>query len=83
VNGKAVPVLNYVTNMYGGVDVLFLTSELVRGELSDSPFGRFTPGKQLKMDRRVSGPQNRSGRREEKNLVLTGIRTPTSQPSSP
>jgi hypothetical protein len=35
------------------------------------------------LDRRLGGPQNRSGRGEEKrSLAPTGTRTPTSQPSS-
>jgi hypothetical protein len=51
---------------YGGVDVqihVFLTSALVGGEWSDSRPGRFTPGKSPRypLDRRLGGPQNRSG----------------------
>jgi hypothetical protein len=61
---------------YGVVDVyihIFLTSAVVGGEWSASPPGRFTLG-----DRRLGGPQSRSGRRgEEKILDPTGTRTPT------
>jgi hypothetical protein len=35
------------------------------------------------LDRRLGGLQNRSGRREEKNLAPTGTRTPIARPSSP
>jgi hypothetical protein len=57
-----------------------LTSALVGGEWSASRPGRFTPGKQAPL----GGPQNRSGRRREKNnLAPTGIQTPTPTPSSP
>jgi hypothetical protein len=37
-----------------------------------------------RLDRSLCGPRKRSGRRgEEKNLTLTGTRTPTHRPSSP
>jgi hypothetical protein len=52
---------------YGGVDVqihIFLTSALVGGEWSVSRSCRVTPG-----DKRLGGPQSRSGRRgEDQNL---------------
>jgi hypothetical protein len=69
---------------YGGVDVwihMFLTSALAGGVVTDSRPGRFTPrGKNTRylLDRRLGGPQSRSGRRgEEKILDLTGTQTPT------
>jgi hypothetical protein len=69
---------------YRGVDIqihVFLTPALVRGELSASRPGRFTPrGKSPRypLDRRLSGPQNRSLRRG----ASTGTRTPTPQPNN-
>jgi hypothetical protein len=75
---------------YGGVDVLihvFLISALVGSqEVSYTPRTLYPRGKSPRypLDRRLGGPQNRSGRRgEEENLAATGTRTPTSQPSSP
>jgi hypothetical protein len=75
---------------YGGLDVeihIFLTSALAGAELSASRPGRFTLGERAPwypLDRRLSGPQSRSGRRgDEKILDLTGTRTPTPQASSP
>jgi hypothetical protein len=69
---------------YGGIDVyihIFLTSALVGGEWSALLRGKSS---QCPLDRGLSGPQNRSGRRrEEKNLSPTGTRTPTPLPSSP
>jgi hypothetical protein len=69
---------------YEVVDVdihIFLTLALVGGELSSSRLGRLTLGEtavRYPLDRRLSGPQYRSGRRgEEKNLDRAGIRTPT------
>jgi hypothetical protein len=55
---------------YGGVDVQ-VHMALVGGELSASRTDRFTSGKEPRypLDRRLGGPQSRSGRRgEEKNL---------------
>jgi hypothetical protein len=63
----------YVVKIYVGVDVyihVFLTSALSGGEWSASRVICFTPGKQPQyaMDRRMEGPQNRSGLQgEEKN----------------
>jgi hypothetical protein len=37
----------------------------------------FTPLPLYLLDRRLGGPQNRSGRREEKIVDHTGTRTPT------
>jgi hypothetical protein len=66
---------------YGGMDVwihIFLTSVLVWGELLASRLGRFNPGGKSPrdlLDRRLGGPQNRSGRRGEmKILDPTGTR---------
>jgi hypothetical protein len=44
-----------------------------------------TPGKEPRypLDRRLGGPQSRSGRREEKILVPAGTRTPTPQSAKP
>jgi hypothetical protein len=56
---------------YGGVDVyihISLTSALVGGKWSASRPGRFTPGEGAlwdPLDRRLSGPQSRCGRRGE------------------
>jgi hypothetical protein len=56
---------------YGRVDVwihIFLTSALAGGEWSASRPGRFTPGgnnPRYPLDRRLGGPQSRSGRRRE------------------
>jgi hypothetical protein len=62
----------------GCIDPLFLTSALVGGEWSTSRPGRFTPrGKSPRypLDRRLGGPQSRSGRSgEEKILSPTGTR---------
>jgi hypothetical protein len=65
--------------IYGGVYIqihILLTSVLVGGEWSDSHSGRFSPGErapQYALNRRLSGPQNRSGRcGEEKILDPTG-----------
>jgi hypothetical protein len=79
---------------YGRVDAyihVFLTSALVGGVWSASRPGRFTSGERApyilwigSLDRRLGGPQYRSGRRgEEKNLATPGTRTPTSRASSP
>jgi hypothetical protein len=63
----------------GGIALPFLTSVLGVGEWSASRPGRFTPGEepQYPLDRRLGGPQSRSGRcGEEKNLLpLPGIET--------
>jgi hypothetical protein len=74
---------------YGGVDIeikIFLTPALAEGEWSASRPGRFIPGEesQYPLDRRLVGPQSRSGRRgEEEILDPTGTRTPTPRSSSP
>jgi hypothetical protein len=75
---------------YGGVDVqihIFLTSALIGGKWSASRIGRFTPrgnSPRYPLDRRLGGPQSRSGRRgEEKILDATGTRTLTPRLSSP
>jgi hypothetical protein len=55
---------------YGEVGVwthIFLTSALVGGEWSASRPGRFTLGYPL--DRRLGGPQSRSGRRGEEKIL--------------
>jgi hypothetical protein len=68
---------------YGGVDVqiqIFWTSALAGGEWLAS--GLESP--RYPMDRRLGGPQSRSGQYGEvKILDPTGTRTPTSQSSSP
>jgi hypothetical protein len=61
---------------YGGVDVyihVFLTLELVGGVVCFTPRPLY-PWNPL--DRRLDGPQNRSGRRGDKNLTPTGTQTP-------
>ncbi|PNF15086.1 hypothetical protein B7P43_G15996 [Cryptotermes secundus] len=62
---------------YGGVEVqihIFLTSELVEGEWS-APW--------YPLDRRLRGPQSRSGERGvERKLAPTLTRTPTPRSSS-
>jgi hypothetical protein len=68
--GKVVPVLNYWGEWrYGSTHSL--TSTLDGGEWSASRSGRFTPqrkGPRYPLDRRLGGPQIRSGRGvEEKN----------------
>jgi hypothetical protein len=71
---------------YGGVDDIFLISALVGGERSDSRPGQVYPwGKSplYPSDRRLGGPQSRSGRRgEEKILDPTGTRIPIPRSSS-
>jgi hypothetical protein len=65
---------------------IFLTSALAGDEWSASRPGRFIPGVRapgIQMDRRLGGPESRSGRREEKILDPTGTRTPTPRSSSP
>jgi hypothetical protein len=64
---------------YGGVEIyvdpLLLTPALDGGEWLASRFCRFTPGKELRypLDRRLAGPQSRSGRCGlEKNISLYG-----------
>jgi hypothetical protein len=80
---------HYTMKVYGGVDVYihtFLTLALAGGEWSASCPGRFTPWERAPhypLDRRLGGPQSRSGGRgEEKILYPTGSQTPTPQPSS-
>jgi hypothetical protein len=70
--------------MYGGVDVyihIFLTSSLVGGEWSASCLGHCTPGKSswYPLDRRLGGPQSRSGR-HGKEKILDPTRTLTLTP---
>jgi hypothetical protein len=67
-------------NMYGGVEVrlhAFLTLALVGGEWSASHPGRFIPWKEPRytLDRRLGGPQSRSGRggKEKNSQVLQGL----------
>jgi hypothetical protein len=69
---------------YEGVDVyihIFLTSAIAGGEWSASRSDHFTPGERAPrypLDRRLGGPQSRSGRRGEKEILdHTGTRTPT------
>jgi hypothetical protein len=65
-------------NTYGGV-----TLALYRGEWSASRPYLFTPRDcpRYALDRRLGGPQSRSGRYgEEKNLTSVGNRTPVVQP---
>jgi hypothetical protein len=75
---------------YRGVDVyiyIFLTSELAGGQWSASRPGRFTRGgkrPRYPLDRRLGGPQSRSGRFGEENILDTiGTRTPTPRSSGP
>jgi hypothetical protein len=71
--------------MYTSIHV-FLTSTLVGDKWSSSRPVCFTPGNssQYPLDRRLGGPQSRSGRlEEERNFDPTGTRTPTPRPSSP
>jgi hypothetical protein len=74
---------------YGGVDVyihIFLTSTLAGDEWLVSRSVRFTTGERAPrypLDRRLGGPQSRSGGREEKILDYTGARTPTPRSSNP
>jgi hypothetical protein len=63
-----------------GVQIhIFLTSVLIGAEWSASRSGRFIPGRKSPkhpLDRRLRGPQNRSGQRgEEKILDPTGTLT--------
>jgi hypothetical protein len=81
---------HYAMKTYGGVDVyihVFLTSALLGGERSVSRPGRFIPTEidpRYALDRKLGGPQSRSGRHEEEKILdPTGTRTPTSQSSSP
>jgi hypothetical protein len=63
---------------YGGMDRHFLTLELAGSEWLASRPGRFTPGERPRypLDRRLGGPQSRSGRRgEEKIVAPTGTQT--------
>jgi hypothetical protein len=71
-------------NTHGKVNVwihVFLNSVLGGGERSASRPGRFTTGERCPLcalDRKLSGPQNRTRRRgEEEILDPTGTRTPT------
>jgi hypothetical protein len=68
-----------------GVDVqlhVYLTSALDGSELSATRPGRKSP--QYPLNRKLGGPENLSGRREEeKNPAPTGTRTPTPRPSIP
>jgi hypothetical protein len=70
---------------YGGVDIwiyIFLTSALAGDEWSASRPGRFNPPYPL--DKRLGGPQSRSGKREEEKILdPTGSQTPTPWSSSP
>jgi hypothetical protein len=73
----------------GGVDVqihVFLTLALVVGEISFTPRAALLPGKepQYPLDRRLGGPQSRSGRHGEvKILDPTGTRNsdPSGRPA--
>jgi hypothetical protein len=75
---------------YGEVDAysiyIFLASALAGGEWSASRLGRFTlGGKSVRypLERRLDGPQSRSGRREEKILDPIRTRIPISWSSCP
>jgi hypothetical protein len=64
---------HYATKAYGGVDVqfhVFLASALVRGDWSASRPGRFTSGEKPRypLDKRLGGPQNRSGQYGDSTL---------------
>jgi hypothetical protein len=66
--------------------ILDLGTIVLGGERSTSRPGRFTPGERSPgtLDRRLNGPQNRSGRRgEEIDLVPNRTRIPTPWPFSP
>jgi hypothetical protein len=68
---------HHAMKAYGGVDVEIhiLTSALVGGEWSASPQGK---NPRYPLDRKLGGPQSRSGRRGEKKILdPTGTRTPT------
>jgi hypothetical protein len=68
----------------GGIAPPFLTSALDGDEWSASRPGRFTLRgncPRYPLDRRLGGPQSRSGHYgEEKNLTPAGNRTPVVQP---
>jgi hypothetical protein len=70
-----------------GMDVLihiFLTSALVGGEWSSTPLPLYTRGKapRYPLDRRLAGPQSRSGQcGEEKILDPTRTQNPTRHPA--
>jgi hypothetical protein len=78
---------------YGGEDAyelshIFLNSALVGNVWSGSRSGSFTLGERAPprypFDRRLDGPQNRSGGHgEKKNIAPTVTRTPTPRSSSP
>ena len=54
-------------------------------EWSTSCLGRLTPGKEprYQLQKRLGGPQSRSGRFGENSFAFAGNRTPTPQPFSP
>jgi hypothetical protein len=58
----------------------FLILALYGGERSASRPDRFSAGQEPSVTTRLGGPQSRSGRSEEKNLVRAGNRTQTVQP---
>jgi hypothetical protein len=76
--GKVAPVLTkqHAMKTYGGVEVelhAFLTSALDVGKWVASRPGRFTPGETAPLyplDKRLGGPQSRSGRGSEEKEVL-------------
>jgi hypothetical protein len=73
---------------YGGLEGVatpYLTSALDGGEWLASRLGRFTPRNSLwyPLNRRLGGPQNRSGRYGlEKNLMPARSRIPAVQPAA-
>jgi hypothetical protein len=82
--------MHYAMKVYEGMDVyihIFLTLALVGGEWSSSHPGSFATGERSSrypLDKRLGGPQSRSGRcGEVKILDPTEAGNPTSQSSSP
>jgi hypothetical protein len=68
------------------ISTFSFTSALAGGEWSASRPGYFTSGKEPRYpsDRRLGGPQSRSGRLGEETILdITGTRTPTPRSSGP
>jgi hypothetical protein len=75
---------HHAIKTYGGVEVYlhsFLTEILDGGDLSASRPGRFTPmvkSPWYPLDRRLGGPQSRSGRGDEKKKIPSATGNGTS-----